>query len=274
MKKLLFCVMGLMMSPMLNALPVLNPAAPALLKEGVFMCDACDFFGLKLGYRGDFVFNKSFNVNGTSIRHFDLFANEGVLALNLWDRVDIYGFVGAASFDTEATPQDPNLGSQFDYFTSHSQTRTIVGFGVRATVWELCWLNCGTTFLGIDAEYEWMGNTPISYASIQGVNANTNNRSRSYREGQVALAVGHKINHWVPYVALKWSNARANASGAIGASGSVTPGSVLYLGKYHASNHWGFAAGLTIVELKRLEVTVEARFVDETAMTVCGEFRF
>ncbi|MDR3623595.1 MAG: hypothetical protein P4L16_00440 [Chlamydiales bacterium] len=257
----------------LHALPVLNPAAPALVKEGVFKCDACDFWGLKLGYRGDFVFNRHYNVNGTDVA-FALFANEGVIALNMWDRVDIYGFIGSASFNTEAHPQDPNLGTLFDAFTTRSRTRTIGGLGVKATIWEICWLGHGITYIGIDAQYEWMGKTSIDKATIQGINVNTNGVGRSYREGQVSLGVGHKIGTWVPYIAGKWSNARANASGQVGAEGSLTPGTVLNLGKYHASSQWGLAVGVSLVDAKRMLVTAEVRLIDETAMSIAADFRF
>jgi len=273
MRKIL-SIVGLTLGSALCALPVLNPAAPALLKEGVFKCDKCDFWGLKIGYRGDFVFNRHFNVNNTDIREFDLCANEAVIALNMWNRVDIYGFIGSASFDVSASAQDPNLSSQNDAFVMHSRTRTIGGIGVKATIWEICWLSYGMTYIGIDAQYEWLGSAPIDRATIQGVNANPNGVGRRYREGQASLGIAHKIKCFVPYIAGKWSNARANASGQIGVKNSSTPGTVLNLGKYHASNHWGLAIGLTLLDEKRASITAEMRFFDENAFSIAGDFRF
>jgi len=266
MKKLLSVITGLVAGSALYALPVLNPAAPALLTDGVFMCDQGDCWGIKLGYRGDFVYNKHMrsSLNGRQ-NHFSLFANEGVVTLNLWDRVDLYGFVGAANWHNEAVT--PFVAPA--YVVTHSQTRTIGGVGLKAVLWETCWGACGTTYVGIDGQYEWLGNTPVNRATIDGANTAPAGLGRRYREGQVSLGIAHRICNLVPYIAAKWSNGRAPLTGPVTVLGEDTAFTGL-----SSSRHWGYAVGVSLVDAGRMSVTAEARFIDETALTVSADLRF
>ncbi|MDR3623597.1 MAG: hypothetical protein P4L16_00450 [Chlamydiales bacterium] len=265
MKKLLSVITGLVAGSALYALPVANPAAPALLTDGVFMCDQDDCWGVKFGYRGDFVFNKHMK-SGVGGRHqdFSLYSNEGVLTLNFWDRVDVYGFVGAANWGSQGLTTDSGAASEADF---HSNTRTIGGVGLKAVLWETCWASCGTTYVGIDGQYEWMGNAPASRVTINGTSETAGGVGRKYREGQVSLAIGHRICNLVPYVAAKWSNGRAPLSHTATIAGFTPDG-------YSATRHWGYAIGVSLVDAGRMSVTAEARFIDESAFTIAGDIRF
>jgi len=268
-------ITGLVAGSMLYAMPVLNPAAPALLTDGTFMCDEGQCWGVKFGYRGDFVFNKHFRDEFTHVDHFNLYANEGVLTINLWDRLDIYGFVGAASFDIDTVAQDGLAPATGDYFIAHSNTTTIGGVGIKAILWETCWGNCGTTYVGLDAQYEWMSPARLNRVSIEGANAATNNSSRRYKEGQVALGISHRICNLVPYVAIKWSKARANNGGLpVGVVVPLAVGDTVNISPYRSQRSFGYAFGVSLVDAGRMSVTAEARFIDETALTIAGDIRF
>lgn len=266
MKKLLSVITGLVVGSALYAMPVLNPAAPALLTDGVFMCDQGDCWGVKFGYRGDFVFDKHMR-SGTFGRHTDysLYANEGVLTLNFWDRVDIYGFVGAANWETDGVADFG--GGASDYAIFKSNTRTIGGVGIKAVIWETCWGSCGTTYIGLDGQYEWLGSAPARSATIDGATESTGGYSRRYREGQISLGLAHRIANLVPYIAAKWSNGRAPVRN------SPTIDSHTFDG-LSSTRHWGYVVGVSLVDAGRMSVTAEARFVDETALSVAADIRF
>lgn len=259
MKKLLALVTGLVAAGTAFASPVLSPAAAAAHTDGVFFCDDCDCWSLRAAFRGDYVFDRHLSrANPTSptgfqsISRYSLFANEGVLTVNFWDRLDIYGLVGAAS---------QNLANIIGAtaFDTDFATQTIWGVGARATLLEGCWGCCGTSYLGADINYESIGSADSKRRLIDGVPATTR-VSASYQEWQVSLQAGHRIAMLTPYIAVKWSNAHVGFSRFRGAS--------------NHDRHWGYAVGTALVDAGRMSVTAEARFVDETAMTITGEFRF
>ena len=249
MKKLLALLSGVAATSALFASPVLSPSEAAVHTDGVFFCDDCSCWSLRAGFRGDYVWNRHFN----NVDGFQLFANEGVLTLNMWDRVDLYGVVGAASqnFTTNV--------STGQYDTADYETSTIWGVGLRATLWETCWGCCGTTYFGIDGNYEQITSANALRATRNGALQNAYGTSR-FQEWQVSLQAGQRINLLTPYIAIKWSSARASIPGMTNA--------------HNSGRHFGYAVGTMLVDAGRMSITGEARFVDEKAATINAEFRF
>lgn len=283
MKKLLTVMTAMVAGSALYAAPVLNPAEPALITDGVFLCDD-DCWGLKAGYRGNFVYDKSFHSAGYhdsggdlgNVYNFGYYSNSGVLTLNLWDRVDIYGFVGAASIDLDEYHREydtsPDEYLDVSYF---SKTRTNWGVGAKVVLWETCWGCVGTTYIGLDAVYERLNSAPIQHARIISPDYDfsewaSNGTKLGFYETQVSLGIAHRICNLVPYIAVKWSNGGFIGRGVYdnGTTYDFSPPSA------HASRHWGYAFGVTLVDANRMTVTAEARFVDETALSVAAEFKF
>lgn len=265
MKKLLTLITGLAAGSSLYAMAVLNPAEPALVTDGVFLCDVGDCWGVKFGYRGDFVVDRHMKNGEGYIGQFGINTNSGVLTLNFWDRLDVFGWVGAENWNTDGVDATPA------YVITHSKTNTVWGVGADVVLWETCWGTCGTTYLGLEAEYESFGTTRIDRASREGAWVNPNNVGRRYKETQISLGLAHRINFLVPYIAVKWSNAVSSATGA-GRIGTFTTGS--NVGSARSRRNWGYAFGATLVDVNRMTVTAEARFVDETAYAVSADIRF
>ncbi len=273
MKKLLALVAGLAAAGSAFAAPVGNPAAPMQYTDGVFFCDDCSCWSLRAGYRGDFVFDRKLESGRTgfgsgTIDTYSLYTNAGVLTLNLWDRLDIYGVWGATSQDLSTKLQDTAGTASYDEI--NFETKSIWAVGAKAVLW--CWnwgCNCGTTTLGADANYEsvssanaqtWVKNGAVS------THATRTTAATRYKEWQVSLGLAHRVALLTPYVAVKWSSAHANAGGRFNAT-SELPG-------LKSQRHWGWALGTTLVDAGRMTVSGEARFVDEKAATVTAEFRF
>lgn len=272
MKKLLTVITGLVAGSALYAMPVLNPAEPALLTDGVFLCDEGACWGLKLGYRGDFVYDARVRDSVGHINDFQFFSNSVVVTLNLWDRLDLYGFVGPSTYDFEAIRN--TSGGAARYVIGNSQLQTLWGIGAKAVLWETCWGNCGTTYIGLDAQYESVSNNQLDRVTSDGATVATNGVGFAFRETQVALGLAHRICNLVPYVAVKWAN-RSGSINGVGVVGSLVGGGTgVPLGGFRNHGHWGWAFGATLVDANRMSVTAEARFIDERALSVGAEFRF
>ena len=253
MKKLVAMLSGIAATSALFASPVLSPDLPALYNDGVFFCDPCSCWSLRAGFRGDYVWNRHLE----NVDTFQIFANEGVLTLNLWDRVDVYGLVGAASQNFTTNTATGH------YDTAQFETSTIWGVGIRGILWETCWGCWGTTYFGIDGNYEQITSSHERGVTHDGSNVRTAglyDQDQHYREWQVSLQMGQKICLLTPYVAIKWSSARANIASFDGATNS--------------HRHFGYAVGTTLADAGRMSITAEARFVDEKAATINAEFRF
>ncbi len=281
MKKLLVLLAGLTLSS-IYASPVLSPDTASMDRKGLFFCDDdCRWFSVRGGFRGDYVFDRHLSQNGpdpVNVNRYSIFANEGVVTLNFWDRLDIYGLVGAASQSIRAS-DSKNTGGQIAPIVSTPQyhylnfsTGTIWGIGARATILEHNFGCCGTSYLGADINYESIGSRKNSIDLENGVPATTVNDNvslQSYQEMQVSVQLGHKIARLTPYIAAKWSNAHLG----VNTNNNWQKGNKNE-GFSNKNRHWGYAVGVSLVDVARMTVTAEARFVDESAMTITGEFRF
>ncbi|MCX6994254.1 MAG: hypothetical protein NTY13_00200 [Chlamydiae bacterium] len=262
MKKLLVLFAGLTCHS-LYASPVLSPNAASIHTDGVFFSDDCSCWSLRAGFRGDYVFDRKLSTNQSSqltMECHSIFANEAVLTFNLWDRLDIYGLVGAATQSLFASHSfnNPSVGDVRLYGSSSS--KTIWGVGARTTILEHNFNCCGTSYLGADINYENIGSSYANTATWNGAPVTTfAPLITSYEELQVSVQVGHRISILTPYIGAKWSNARSNSL--------TTPTA-------NHKNHWGYAVGVLLIDAGRMSVTAEARFIDEKAMTIMGEFRF
>lgn len=268
MKKLLSVITGMIAGSALYAMPVLNPAEPVLVTDGVFFCDDDSCWGLKLGYRGDFVYNRRMEsaILG-EINDFELYSNSVLVTLNLWDRLDIYGFVGPASYELNNL-QANNVTNVLAHGVS--QLGTLWGIGAKVCFYELCWGQCGTTYFGLDAQWEQLTTTGFDRAAIDGATV-ASTGGMTYKEAQIAFGVAHRIWNLVPYLAVKWSNAHTSSRNGftIGTGGNST-----VIQPMNNLEHIGWAMGCTLVDANRMTVTAEARWKDEKALSVSGEFRF
>lgn len=264
MKKLLMMLSGALVASSAYASPVLNPADPVINTEGVFYCCPEDWWALRVGFRGDYVFDRKLQDASHSYDRYSFYSNEGVLTVNFWKRLDLYGFVGATSQDYAS--KFFMVGGIAE-LVGNFETETIWGVGLKALLYHWNWgCDCGTSFITADVNYETVSEAALTTLNYNGTPTDFVGGgvgSNRYRETQVSLAWGHRIKKLIPYIAAKWSNAH------ISRPQDPEPFSGL-----ENQQHWGWALGVSLVDVCRMTVTAEARFVDETAMTVTGSFRF
>ncbi len=264
----------LCVTPKIFAMPVLSPAEPALVTKGIILPCCNGLIGVKFGYRGDFVFSrktksffresyKEFNKN------FSLMANEGVLTINIAEMVDIYTFLGTASYSIEGRKSlVGNRGSSID-FDLQSTTNLITGIGLKAILWEGNIGVGGRTYVAWDIAYEVMGTTPFEHVRIGKKRISKPGIGYTYREGQTSLTLGHKIKKLLPYFSFIWSEARVQP----GRDRNIGTNTVSF-NSLRSYKKVGYAIGVAYYDDAKMSITAEGRFADEIACTIAGNLKF
>lgn len=272
MKKCVFTLLTILASGVAYALPVGNPAEASLLCDGLFWdgysCGPCyswcDFFSFRIGFYGDYVFNKHMeedNSQGGDIETTKLYTNAGYIAVNFWNRLDVFGTLGATNLFLE-TGLDGGDGR----FELETETDFSWSVGIRGTLWR-----CGRTYLGAEAQYFYT--RPHITRVTESADASgypAHNVDVKYDEWQIGLGVAHRIYNLVPYIAIRWGHAKFDDNETI----LLTNGESAILHSTESKNNWGYALGATLIGCEKASLTVEGRFGGETAVYTNGQIRF
>jgi major outer membrane protein len=283
MKKKLLIVLTSLISSSLFALPVGNPADATLLQRGPScesfnICDAapnwCKLFTCCIGFYGDYVFDRHLELThkaNPSNCAFEtkISTNAGYLAVNFWNRFDVFTTIGATSFhfseglSTSGIPSENSLEVQFN-------TRTDFSWSVGGR-WTL--LDCCGFLLGLEGQY-FACHPHLKDA--RDVAITSLDVDVDYREYQVGLGVTRR--YWfsnialAPYLGMKWSRVKTTG---LHRAVILTPfGSLATLIDLKNEKDWGFAVGVTLVGCGQASITAEGRFVDEKAFHVKGQLCF
>lgn len=277
MKKLFLTVGALFCGATAYALPAGNPSDASLLTDGLFWegscgdpCDPCadwsQCYSFRVGFYGDYVFNRYLKIDtkGARIdgRMFDttrLSTNAAFLALNLFDRLDLFSTLGVSFLSGEAN--SAVLGNPGGREFLESSSRFSWSVGTRGTIWE-----CGCTAFGFEAQY-FRSELPIIMAIFDAlVTDNSPNITIRYEEWQAALGVAQRLGMGcytlVPYANLTWSVAKP---------GLIVEGQ--RIGGLKSAKPWGCALGVTMVDSNKASLTAEFRCGSEQALYVNGQIR-
>lgn len=282
MKKILLCLFTICLFPIsLPALPVGNPADANLLCQGVVCpgrfdyCDSLrwtDLFSMRAGYYGDYTYDRKMevdeNTRSAHIRKTKICTNAGYLALNFYDRIDLYAALGASLINIE-TPRSAFLvvddSNRFYYI--NSATGFSYTLGADAAI-----LHLGRFVLGIDGKYFYT-RPKINSVRLEEDSVNYIDARLKYTEWQVAIGISYivPISCWidvVPYGAFKWARARGDFDNAV----DTSQAHVFFDIKNERC--YGYAVGLTLTGCAKWSLTVEGRFYDELAFDFNTQFRF
>lgn len=279
MKKLLLTIFSVLFCGASYTLPLMNPKEASLLCDGVFWKDHCatksapcliwpDEFSIRFGFYGDYIFNRQLQTDTsskTAMQGSEIYTNAAYIAVNLWDRFDLWGTLGETSIQLTGDGTPFNVLGQGERFTLSTENKFSYSIGLRGTIWE-----CGDTFFG--AEFQWFQGCPaVSYMTSNEQNTvHLNNVTTNYTDWQIGLGVSHQINLLVPYIGLKWGTARMKFGNA-----SVDINGTNYrLFNLQSSKVWGYAVGTSLIDCEEMSLTVEADFGNEIAMFANGQFRF
>src|ERR1700722_364306 len=227
MKKLMLAAVMSMSCSVVHALPVGNPAEPALLTTGVFYpsscvnpCDPCfcwfDVWSLRAGYYGDFVFNRNLKVDeegnghGEAIKTTEIFTNAGYLALNIAEKIDLFGTLGASRISITTNEASwvlaGNAEGRLDWETMFSWS-----VGARAILYEK-----RRVLIGIEGQYFQTHPDLTTYVSFSDgmYNYFNEDNSMTYKEWQVGTGISYDLRccypnlSLTPYAAVKWGRSR------------------------------------------------------------------
>lgn len=276
MKKWVLAALSLFCMAIGQALPFGNPSEPSLFCQDLFFClfkceDPCDScwlnaVSLRGGFYGDYVFNRHLRVKGetqilqSAINTSKLTTNAGYLALNAFNRFDVFSTIGASQLFLRTQGAD-----EIWFETNFSWS-----IGARAI---LCEWRCFT--LGVEGQYFHTNPRPFlelnnsngAFDNLDGIN------NLHYHEWQAGIGVSYRIATTcpsvalIPYVGGKWSYAKLNFQQ------TVLP-LLGFIDDIRSNKKWGYAIGVTFTLCDVAGVTVEGRWVDEKAVYVNGQFRF
>lgn len=301
MKKLIVTMLTFLGCGTAFALPVGNPAEASFLTDGLIWeghcgCDPCDpcltwcdAFSVRAGFYGDYVFNRGLRNRGRVANQADrsrldqteIYTNAGYLALNFWDRFDAFATLGTSKLNLEgnASSFGPFLTSPILENGPRVAIETRYEFswsvGARALLWE-----CGCTALGLEGQY--FRTVPRVHSITFGKLFTTDptstlpHLSTQYSEWQVGLGLSHRINIFVPYVAVKYSRANLywNNARRIDTFFPFDDIALATLRTMKNQKNWGYAVGVSVVDCEKMAFTIEGRFGDEKALYVNSQIRF
>ena len=192
MKKLSFLFACLLTSSLI-AMYQSNPLTPEIISEGFFLCEDA-FVGVRAGYQFDDVFNRRLVLGRISgqVDHSEIMINQGVLTFNFFDKVDIWGSLGAANFHfaDEINPAPGFIGPplKLEYKTHND---LIWGAGARATLfsYECATFGVSGGYLHAHPDLHWMTSDgmPIFHTG-----------HLKYREWQLGAAVCYQVGFFNP----------------------------------------------------------------------------
>lgn len=262
--KRFFSFILLLTGSFLNAAPSGNPAAPAILKGGFFIPSQC-WANIRAGYEGDFIIDAQMiqDEEGSGcVDKYSQTTNAGTATLNLLNRLDLYGVFGSTRVCSQWRFKD--MADRVRNAKMETSHNFLWAIGGRALLFE--WGNWG---LGLEGRYSAVHNH-LSWVTIDGESASVVGSYLRSRQWEVNLGVSYHIDLFTPYLAVNYLNART----------VIEIPSVSLADQGARSDHFknkipvGLNLGCTLSTGKYFMLNVEARVINEEAVTISGDFRF
>ncbi len=289
MKKLAATILTLLISGSAFALPLGNPWEASLMCEGVFCAGEyphyrdpcigwCDAWSFRIGFYGDYVFNRRMELansadsssatEGSSVRDTEIYTNAAYLALNFWDRLDLFATLGGTRIEISSFTSSFLATNNIADFISETETAFSWSLGLRASLWE-----CHCFQLGAEAQY-FRSSPDVNFVRVVGEETfYQDDISVSYREWQIGLGISYRINiiccstALLPYAGIKWGKAQINTDNF-----EFIPN--LPVSSLESEHATGYAIGVTLLGCNKGTVTVEGRFANEKAVHVNAQIRY
>lgn len=238
--------------------PAGNPAFPRLLEKGFQVPEDCSL-QIRSGYEGNFLLNGA--ISG-STDEYSAVGNAGTLTLSFQKLIEAYTSLGALRTKLQwrfITPLE-------EVFNVKSETTS--GFywalGLRTILYER-----GAWTLGAEGRYS-KNKSSLEWLNIDGVSNPKNGATFEQDVGQVNLGISYKIDLFTPYVSLNYLHLRSKIQNP-----SVVLASDRERQKDFKNNlPVGMNLGCTLSSGSYFFLNVEARVINEEAVTVSGEIQF
>ncbi len=235
-----------------------NPASPNMVDQGFFISEDA-FTKAKVGYQLDVVFDrymKSYAGAHSRVDRYQSIYNQGVATLNFLDRIEAYASLGAVDMQFSHRPRP-------DHYRREYQTNDRITWGVGGRILIYQW---GDSTIGLEGGYQWAF-PHIKWDALNGTSYTTSATMR-YREWQIGFGYAYTIDMFIPYAAVKYSNAQAKVS-------SLRHNLELEHSHFKMRNrdHWGLVLGCTLTPGRIIDLTFESRMIDEQAISFVANLK-
>lgn len=222
-------------------------------------------FGISLDQ--EFVFDKDLEVSGTS---FTLDPGEEIkdvvidkmyrtmikTSYGLSDDFDIYLKLGIADLDTAAKFYiDGECAADVE---SKGHSGLAYGFGFKGKHETI-----DGYLMGVDLQWLRHKNEFSEKWTIIGWGEETSTSKATIEEWHIAPYVAKRIENYIPYIGVKYSDLRVKLKDEYGDQV-----------EFEADNNFGIFLGTDYLIDERWSYNFEARFIDETAISLGGAYRF
>lgn len=247
----------------LSAAPIGNPNAPHIIQQGI-LGHSDSWLDMRLGYEGDFVSNGLMQqaLQGSGrVDVYEAWTNSGVLTLNILDRIDVYGLLGASRTKAEWRFENEGAVTRIALKTEYNFLWAVGG---RTIFYE--WNRAS---LGLGGRYTASAYHP-EHTTSNGALVNAQGSLFHWHEWQVNLDLTYHISLFTPYIGAKYSYAKTDLKDfpvPISASGTGD-------NSFKNETPVGLYLGCSLSNGKYFMFNIEARLIDEEAVSVSGDFRF
>lgn len=244
------------------ALPGCNPSSPLIPEEGFIMSKEA-FLTLEAGYLGDWVFERELELreNEQGIRdQFDNFKRQtqsGFIGLNFADRVEFFSLLGVSNLKFS---QLPSKTTKIDY---NSDFQFYYGFFAEALL--AYW---GKVDMSLASSYGYYKGS-FDHVEVNGASIHPNASHYKYQEWNVSLAFSYKMDIFTPYLGFSYAHLQLKLKGL-----NTLPLSELNALTINNKRPVGLFGGFSIEPFKAVSLNLEARVIDEIALTLSLKVRF
>jgi len=247
----------------LSSMEIGNPAQPYLQKKGVILQSEGDW-SFRLAYLDDYVYRMRFREEFEKLASYSatpvfvkLATNAGLVTLNLFNRLDVYGILGTAQLQV----------GQVIY------TKRELAWGVGG---KILLAKIAKISFGIDMKFFTTSQQPLFFAAGGNAYNIVNEYRMNYWEIQGAFGTSYRTKFISPYLHLTYLISKLDPQPMIALVRlpsdpvSVDAETKPVIGH----RRWGMAVGATLLGSPKATLTVESRFINQNAIDICGELRF
>lgn len=241
-----------------------NPSLPMMPEEGMFISKEA-WFGFKLGYQFDYVYDRKLKMNGQHLEHgsrevqkYDSLANLGVVTFNFNERAELFGTFGAMS---SHLTHHPLPGTKISY---HTHTNFTFGVGGRAILayWKEIQLSLGASYLQ-------------SYPSLSSLEVNdrsysTHRSNVDFSAWQVGLGTSYRVKWFIPYIGVDFNEFREKIS-RLDSLKEILPSKHATFKDVYP---FGLYVGFGLSPDRAFSMNAEVRFISENAFTLSADLKF
>lgn len=280
-----FSILSIFIFQACFGLPVKNPSDPFLLSKSIFWEDSFDQLyehndiccfdwsniSLRLGYYGNYIFDRKLkscsDVSFGYIEDTRIYTNAGLVVVNFWDLADLYCNLGATNINLQSNANIFSIDLGFDQLEILTTSEFSWNIGLLTTIFE--W---DAISVGLNAQYFFTNPNIKKIIVGKSISTDPDSLELEYHEWQVSLALGYRINHFIPYFALSYAAVNAQFNGLP----FILNDDLFDITdrRLKESENWGYAIGVTLVELERIDLNIEGHFGDEKAIGLNAQIRF